>query len=255
MRILVCIKQVPDPESRPELDERKGWVKTDPWLRFRTNPCDEYALEEALRIKESFDGTVIDALSVGPERVCEVLRKAIAMGADRAVHLHHPLDGFLAAQTTAKLIAAFAASQGYDLILTGVMAEDDMQGLVGPMTADLLGISCAVAVVEARPDQLRKTIRLTCELDRGRRQEILLPMPALIAVQSGINRPRYPSVGNMLRSRTQEIRTVVAEDGLDDLCQSVALPRKSGKTEFIEGSLDEKAEKLLGIFSKMSLLR
>jgi electron transfer flavoprotein beta subunit len=168
------------------------------------------------------------------------------LGVDRAIHIDYPLEGFIPAQTTAKLIAGFARSQGYDLIVAGAMAEDDMQALVGPMIAEILGISCAVSVVRSDPDPLGKTIRLLCEMQNSRRREILLSMPALITIQSGVNRPRYPSVRNMLRSRTQEIKTVTPVQPVKDCekyTQTVTLPKKSEKTQFIEGSLAVLAKK------------
>lgn len=254
----MLIKQVPDLESMPCLDEQKGWVKTSAPLKYRMNPFDEYAVEETLRIKETIDGTCVDALSLGPPRVCETLRRAVAMGVDRAFHIDYPLEGFIPAQTTAKLIAGFAGSAGYDLIVAGAMAEDDMQALVGPMTAEILGVSCAVSVVKSDPDPVCKTVRVLCEMQSSRRREILLSMPALITIQSGVNRPRYPSVRNMLRSRAQEIKTVITAEPVKDFqkyTQTVTLPKRSGKTRFIEGSLGEKAEKLLAVLAKKSFLR
>ncbi|MGC9193837.1 MAG: electron transfer flavoprotein subunit beta/FixA family protein [Syntrophobacteraceae bacterium] len=258
MKILVCIKQVPDLESMPCLDKQKGWVKNSVPLKYRMNPFDEYAVEETLRIKETIAGTCVDALSLGPPRVCEALRRALAMGADRAFHIDYPVEGFIPAQTTAKLLAGFARSEGYDLIVAGAMAEDDMQALVGPMIAETLGVSCAVSVVKSDPDPLGKTVRLLCEMQSSRRREILLSMPALITIQSGVNRPRYPSVRNMLRSRTQEIKKVIAAEPVKDCekyTQTVTLPKRSEKTQFIEGSLVEKAEKLLAVLAKKSFLR
>jgi electron transfer flavoprotein beta subunit len=258
VKILVCVKQVPDLEARPELDAEKGWVKKTPPPRYRMNNFDEYALEEALRLRESSEGTTVDALSLGPARVCEVLKKAIAMGCDQAIHIDLPREGFLPAQTTAQLIARFAATGGYDLILTGAMAEDDMQGVVGPMIAEILGVCCAVSVLKTDPDASQKTLRVTCELEGCRRGEILLAMPAVITIQSGANKPRYPSVGNVLRSRSQEVRKVPAgpfSEVFVKCGQTVSLPKKSEKTEFLEGSLDEKAEKLLAILAQKSFLR
>ncbi len=149
VKILVCVKQVPDAEAPIGIagDGRSLAVSAGDW---RMNRFDEFAVEEALRIRESAPGSVVEAVSVGPARAVAVLRRALAMGADEAFHIlreevEDPLPGDVAAW-----IAAAVRGRGHDLILTGVMSEDAMHAQTGPVLAELLGIPCATAVIAVR---------------------------------------------------------------------------------------------------------
>ncbi len=259
MKILVCIKQVADMDAQLDLDQEKGWLAEDSAVEYRMNRFDEFALEEAVRIKETHPGTIVDVLSLGPARVTDVLKRAIGMGAGHGIHIDHPENGFLSPGVTAELIGQYAQNQEYDLILTGVMAEDDMQCLVGPMLAAYLNIPCAVSVISTFLDEALETITVTCELEGGIRQKVRLSLPAVITVQSGINQPRYPSLSNMLRSRKQALQVIPAKELNEQfpktMSQSVSLPPRSDQLQFIEGSLEEKAEKLLHILHEKSLLK
>ena len=147
MKILACIKQVPDSETVFRVDKDTGWVRPKGQTKYWMNHADEFAVEEAVLIKETRPDTVVDALTVGPERAAQVLERAMGMGADGAVHILVPEEGYLSALSIASLIAAYASDKDYDLILAGVMAEDDMQGQVGPLLAELLSLPCATSVI------------------------------------------------------------------------------------------------------------
>ncbi|MCP4344781.1 MAG: electron transfer flavoprotein subunit beta/FixA family protein [Desulfobacterales bacterium] len=259
MKILVCVKQVADMDAQLDLDQENGWLAEDSAVEYRMNRFDEFALEEAVRIKETHPGTRVDVLSLGPARVADTLKRAIGMGADHGIHIDHPEKGFLSPEVTAELIGRYTRHQKYDFILTGVMAEDDMHCLVGPMLAGYLNIPCAVSVIRTFLNTSAETITVTCELEGGIRQKVRLSLPAVLTVQSGINRPRYPSLSNILRSRKQELQIIPAkelsEQCSDTMLQSVSLPPRSDNLQFIEGSLEEKAEKLLNILHEKSLLK
>ncbi|MBW1789717.1 MAG: electron transfer flavoprotein beta subunit/FixA family protein, partial [Deltaproteobacteria bacterium] len=143
MKILVCIKQVPDPEMPVRVDERGRVARPEGDLKYWMNHADEFAVEEAILIKEAGFGTTVDVLTVGPGYAAQVLERAMGMGADNGVHILLPEEDFLSPLNTASYIAAYALNKGYDLILTGVMGEDHMQGQVGAMLAELLSFPCA----------------------------------------------------------------------------------------------------------------
>lgn len=257
MRILVCVKQVPDAEAPIRIGEdgRSLLVEKSAW---RMNRCDEYAIEEALRIREAFPGTRVEVLSVGPPRAADVLRRALSLGADEGIHLlggeePEPLPGEIAAR-----IASFCRERLYDLILAGVMAEDDMQGQVGPIVAERLEIPCATAVMAQSISPDRKTIRVERELEGGHREALEMPLPSLLAVQSGINRPRWPALSHVLRARTQPL-TTLAEEAPDppEKRESVVRlfpPEASGRALFLEGTPAEKAERLAAILREKGFL-
>jgi len=227
-------------------------------ITFRMNRYDEFALEEAVRIKEAFPGATVHALSLGPERVKNTLKKALEKGADDAFHIKLDAELFAAPGVTASLISLFVSKNNYDLILTGVMAEDDMQSIVGPLIAARLNLPCAVSVIEEEIGPEQNSITVQCEIDSGRKEKARLRLPCVLAVQSGINRPRYPSLSNVMRAKTQEIREVRFSDR--DIPanphKSVVLnyPEKSSAGIILEGSREQQADALIDILHEKGLL-
>lgn len=250
MRILVCVKQVPDSQSTFRVDgDGKGFDEAG--LLFRMNSYDEYAVEEAVRIKEERSQVEITALTVGPGRAEAVVRRAMELGADHGAHLLTGSGQGMDSLQTASRVASFAKEKGFDLILCGVMSEDEQCCQTGPMVAALLGFPCATTVVSERILEGEQRVRVEREQEGGRRQVVELPLPAVLTVQSGINRPRYPSLSNKLRARKQELQ-VINPVGMSPhrRCQElvrVCLPPPSKTGVFLEGSLEEKAEALVRI--------
>ena len=257
MNILVCIKQVPDPESMIRINEKTGWIEEGRDMTYRMNRYDEYALEEAVLIRERYPETVIDAVSVGPDRVRSSIIKSLEKGAGNGIHLRDERN-CLTAEETASCIASFARRRDYDLIFCGVMSEDLMQCQVGPMIAALNTIPCAVSVLREELDYAEGAVTVECELEGGVHETMRLTLPCLLTMQSGINRPRYPSLSNVLRAKSADIATVTIED----LCAGQALervlylayPDRSAKGTVLDGTADEKAERLLSIFHEKSVL-
>ncbi|MHB8829486.1 MAG: electron transfer flavoprotein subunit beta/FixA family protein [Syntrophales bacterium] len=255
MRMLVLVKQTPAAEAEIGISEDASAVLVGENC-WRMNRFDEFALEEALRIREAFPGSSVEAVSVGPLRVAAVLRRALAMGADKAIHILQDGNQYLFPDCLAFLMAAFVRDNSFDLILAGVMSEDAMQGQTGPMLAEMLGMPCATAVVAQRMANGRITVDR--ELEGGFRERLEMPLPALIAVQSGINRPRYPALSHVLRSRSQPLLTIPA-DTLPEAprrqrLSGLAWPAPSEKALFLEGTAERKAESLAGIFAGRALL-
>ena len=355
MNILVCIKQILVPEAVSEGPGSLGsnvagnedpaakggaWNFPEPSFAddcYRMNPYDEHALEEALRIRERFPEAKIDALTVGPDRCRQVLRRALEMGADRAVLLQvasaprkelvspHSLEPATAAggagllfskelvspssedpgrsswgepgwpasealvspssgepvppharsdskpahpgdtsppqdltpYETAAIIAAYLRDKTHDLILAGVMAEDGMAGQTGQLLAELLGLPCATAVISERLHSPHGPIHVEREEDGGERSAYEIDLPALLTIQSGINRPRYPALSHVLRARAQEI-VVVAASGLRPTPRERVVDSRrresSSECEFLPGPLPEQARQFLGFCRQRGFL-
>ncbi|HOP28168.1 MAG TPA: electron transfer flavoprotein subunit beta/FixA family protein [Spirochaetota bacterium] len=255
MKILVCIKQVPDAESNPEIRRDSLWIEEDN-IAFRFNRYDEYALEEALLIREMISGTMVDVITVGPERAAAVLTKGLEKGADNAVHIKCDRCPLTSSQT-AHLISNYASGKNYDIIFAGVMSEDAMQCTTGPMIASLLSIPCAVSALKTSVDFNKKSIAVESELEGGIIETIELSIPCLVTVQTGIKQPRYPSLSGKMRARG--IKPVVIngdciEDDLTDTLYTLNYPESGVKGLTVTGSAEEKAVKLMEILHEKGLI-
>ena len=249
MRILVCIKQIPDAESRPVITPDRKWAEYGSQTAYRINRFDEHAIEEALSIKDSHPGTVVDVLSIGPE---------IEMGADGGMHIHLDDTGYTSPSLKARLIANYCSCAKYDLIITGVMSEDMMSGQTGPMTAALLGYPSAAGIMKLEVDASEMKIRVTRELDGSSTSSMDITLPALITVQSGINRPRYPSLTNVMRARTAAITEITPPDkktpGRHEAVSRILDAKPQRAAAVLQGTITEKAETLWQILHKKSLI-
>lgn len=257
MKILVCIKQVLDRDTRLAVEPGGLWPVTGADSAFRISRFDELALEEALLLKDRAPEVEIHALTVGPERAAEAIGRALAKGADHGIHL---LDDSpcLPAFETARRIADYVRGRGFDLILAGVMSEDAMQCQVGPMLAAMLSIPCAVAVVTLETGTERGKVLVESEQEGGIREKILVPLPALLTIQSCAGRPRYPSLSNILKAREKTIHTLDRSGDKGDRKRVVlgplAPPDAPVKGHILSGTTEEKAGRLLQLLHERSLL-
>jgi electron transfer flavoprotein beta subunit len=258
MRILVCVKQVPDTEARFSVAADNKSLRYDKDTVYRMNRFDEFALEEALRIGETINRSAVDVVSVGAERVRNIVRRAMEIGADNGFHILLEQEGYLSPWTTAGLIAGFAARNAYDLILTGAMSEDDMHGQTGQLVAGLLNIPAASSVILEQLKEKENTIYVEREIDATEREAVILDLPALLTIQSGINTPRYPTLSHVLRAHQQDITTIAADElgqnyGYEKIrnITSVAAERKC---VFLDGTVEQKAAKLREILRGKFLL-
>jgi electron transfer flavoprotein beta subunit len=258
VKILVCIKQVIDPQMPVNLDERGRVVLPEGDLKYWMNRADEFAIEEAILIKEAGFGTTVDALTVGPKHAAQVLERAMGMGADNGVHILLQEKDFLNPLNIASYIAAYALNKGYDLILTGVMGEDHMQGQVGPMLAELLGFPCATSVIFEKISDERGAVYVEREIEGGFRSALELDLPAVLTVQTGINKPRYPTLSNLLRAKKQKALVVESHilGATEDRERVVraCYPGKSRAGLMLDGSGKDKAVRLLEILEKEALI-
>jgi len=250
MNIVVCLKQVPKKDSILRIAADQKWIDERD-ISYEMSEADAYALEEALRQKEKHGGEVI-VISLGPERVRQSIKEALAKGADRAIHLNDPLfDGATDAAAVARAIAAALKDEIYDLIFTGLQSDDYGFGQVGLILAEQLGLASATIAMEVQPEAGK--VRVKRELESGWFQWVKVPMPAVLTIQSGINQLRYATLKGIMAAKKKEMREVKAADlGLtpDDLkpaqiIERAYLPEKTKRTEIIQGKPAEAAAKLL----------
>lgn len=256
MRILVCCKQVDEPESL--LLDQQG--RPDPLAPARTKLAewDARALEEALVLKESHPGVEVWAVTVGPAEADAVLQRALGMGADQAAHVIAADDPPPRPAAIAAWLAEFARERGFDLILGGVMSEDAMQGLVGPMLAESLGLPCATGAVNLATLPDNAGVRVEREMEGGRRQALELPLPALVTVGSSPRQPRYPSLSGLLRAKKAPRLRIEAESlapaPAREERRGLSLPQRQRDGLRLAGSVLEKAAQLRAILQERSLL-
>ncbi len=203
MKTLVLVKQVPDTATKIRLNPGDTAIQTD-GIKWVINPYDEFAIEESLRLKEKFGGEVV-VVSLGPSRVEEAIRQALAMGADRAIHLL--TDAELDSAGAARALARACQDEGYDLILTGKQAVDDDQAQVGSLLAVELGLPQVTVVLKLEIDPDAKHIRAERELE-GASEFVELPMPAVVTAQRGMNDPRYPTLPNIMKAKKKEVKSI-----------------------------------------------
>ena len=246
MKILVSIKQVPARDSLLRIDASGRWIQESD-LSFETNEPDAFALEEALRLKEQHSGEVV-ALCAGPVRVSQTIREALAKGADRAIHIEE--DNLAAIDTlgVAKLLAKAAASEQPDLILTGLQSDDLGYGQTGVVMAELLNLPHATIIMAV--EKIDGGIRVKRELEDGWFQNVEMPLPAVLTIQSGINKLRYATLMGIKKAKTKEIKRLTAAELGVTLASAasierVYLPQRSKQTQMIEGSPKEAAAKLV----------
>jgi electron transfer flavoprotein beta subunit len=249
MKIAICIKQVPTREWQPRLNDTKTWIREQD-ASYEMNEPDAYALEEGLRLREKHGGEVV-VCSAGPVRVQQVIREALARGADRALHVEDPGLGAADAFTAASALVPAMQEEQFDLILTGLQSDDQGHAQFGPVLADKLGVPHSTIIMEVIVDApdggTAKSIRVKRELEGGWFQHIAMPMPALLTIQSGINQLRYATLKGIMAAKKKEIKKVTPPAGLAPRQKVVALyaPQKSKQTAMIGGSPAEAAAELV----------
>ena len=246
MKILVCIKQVPQKDAPLKLNESGKWIRED--VSYEVNEPDAYALEEALRQKEKHGGEVV-AITAGPARSQQVLREALAKGADRAIHLEDDRFVALDSTNTARAIAAALEGEQFDLIFTGLQSDDYGAAQTGVLLAEVLGWPHATIIIGI--EKTDNGVHLKRELEAGHYQHIDLPLPAVLTIQSGINKLRYASLMGIKQAKNKPVRKVTyaeVEGKLSKNQQQIErlyVPVKQKNTEMLEGPPAEVAKKLV----------
>lgn len=244
MEILVCIKQMNDGDM---------------------NRFDAHALEEALLLKEQSSATrlesvSVDVVTVGPLETEKIIRRAFGMGADRGYHIVTEDIGYASSFVTASRLSVVAKKISYDLILAGIMSEDMMAGQTGPMLAKILGRPCATGVIKTLLPCTDNTMEVEREMENGFLDCLTILLPAVLTIQAGINRPRYPCLSNMLAANRKPIITLAAENLCPEpvrpreSCIGMEEPEKTRSGRLLKGSLTDKAEQLFSFLRKKDLI-
>lgn len=244
MRIAVAIKQVPARDSvlKPGAG---GWID-ESGMAFEINEPDAYALEEALSLAERYGGEVV-AVCVGPERASRGIREALAKGAARAIHVEHDDPAGLDVLSTARLLAAALGPEKPDLVLTGLQSEDLGFGQTGVALAELMGFPHATIIMEVSVEG--GAARVKRELEDGWFQYLDVPLPAVLAIQSGIRKLRYATLMGIKKAKTKEVKRLRAADLGVALEAGFAVtdlyvPARRGGVEMLTGTPREQASRL-----------
>lgn len=246
MKIIVAIKQVPARDSSLRVDGSGLWIQ-DADLTYEINEPDAYALEEALQLKEKHGGEVI-ALCAGPARAAQTIREALAKGADRAIHIEADKLESLDTLGVAQLLARAAAAEMPDLLLTGLQSDDHGYGQTGVVIAELMGRPHATIIMAVEKEG--ESIKVKRELEDGWFQHVVMPLPAILTIQSGINKLRYATLMGIKKAKSKEIRRVTPADLGGASAATVELlkvyvPHRTKQTQLFEGSARDVAAKLV----------
>ncbi len=252
MNIAVCVKRIPKTAEADIIIEKDGKDIRKDHLVFALNDWDSYAVREAARLKEEHGGTVT-VITVGPEESKEVLTRCLAMDADKALRIEEPPSQD--AHLIASILARAIQDESFDLILTGVQAEDDNYGQVGVSLAQMLGLPHAAIVNQIEIKGGNARVRR--ELEGGIEELLDLKLPAVMTVQTGINEPKYVSLAAILEAEDKETREIeLAEIGmsspgpLDAAVDQVAFPPAGKAAEILKGNPEEVVGRLTEIIKK-----
>ena len=249
VRIVVCIKQVPARDSVLRLNSTATWVQ-EADLGFEVNEPDIFALEEGLRLKEKHGGEVVLA-TLGPARAQQAIKEGLAKGADRALHLDDPVFAALDAFGIARALSKAIEKEKPDIVLTGLQSDDFGAAQTGVVLAEFLALPHSTIIMEIQIEG--GALRVKRELEGGWFQWITLPLPAVVTIQSGINKPRYATLKGIMGAKSKPVKKLTAADlGLppQDLAPrqriaKVYTPVKAARTEFLQGNPKEVATRLV----------
>lgn len=251
MKILVCMKQVPDMESKFKISSDGLWYDSAD-LAWRMNEYDEYAVEQAVQLKEQLGSGDITVLSIGPERVKETMKKALAMGCDRGIHIQDETPWSRDPVAIASIIANFAKDKGFDCIFTGMQSQDRGSGQVGILVAELLGLPSVSTIVAFSREGGGYLVKR--ELEGGIKAVVQLQGPALFTCQLGLNTPRYPTLPNIMKAKKKELLTLAVADlsgqANRQKTKQISFPEKKGSGVVLEGDIPVLADRLIAILKE-----
>jgi electron transfer flavoprotein beta subunit len=251
MKILVCIKQVPDMESKFRINGAGTWYDESD-LAWRINEYDEYAVEQGVRLKEQVGEAELVVLSIGPDRVKEVIKKALAMGGDRGVHVKDDAAFAKDSFEIASIVAEYAQKESFDVIFTGMQSQDRGSAQVGVYLAEMLGLPSVSTIVDF--SYAGGTVTASRELEGGLKAVVKVATPALFTCQLGLNTPRYPTLPNIMKAKKKELLTVEVAELLkvDERLETsrVYFPERKGGGLVLEGDVGEMADRLIAILKE-----
>lgn len=249
MNIFVLVKQVPDTETKIRPNGAGTGIETD-GIKWIISPYDEFAIEEGLKTKERLKEGTVNVVTVGPDRAVEALRTALAMGADNAFHVKAD-DAGLDTYVVGKALAEVLKKEGAQLVFAGKQAVDDDQGAVFGYVAEFLDVPSASVVVKCDIGADKKSAKVEREIEGGTKHVIDLSLPALLAVNKGINTPRYASLPGIMKAKKKEIKTYALADlGLSaaDVCvkdTGYQLPAERAPGKKLAGDAAAQAKELV----------
>jgi electron transfer flavoprotein beta subunit len=252
MNIFVCLKQVPARDSLIRVNAAADWID-DAELTFEMNEPDAFALEEALRLKEKHGGEVV-AVTAGPARAASTIREALAKGADRGILIEDDRFSRSDALATARALAAALRKEKLDLVLTGLQSDDAGFGQVGVILAELLALPHGTIIMAVEGimevEAKEQSIRVKRELEAGWFQHVAMPLPALLTIQSGINKVRYATLMGIKKAKTKPLQRYTpqelgVEPGAAQRIHGLYAPKSAKQTQFLTGSPKEAAAKLV----------
>ena len=214
MKIAVLVKQVPGSESPLSIANSNNWLDEEK-ATYIMNESDNYALEEALLLKEDTQNSEVVIVSLGPERVKKIIREGLAKGADRGIHLNMNSSELTDPLSVAKIFADALKSENFDLILSGLQSDDLGHGQTGIIIGELLNMSTGSLAVSTNLDG--NQIAIKQELEAGFFQNVRMSLPASITIQSGLNTPRYPSLKGIMGAKKKEIKTLDIDSSVQSL--------------------------------------
>jgi electron transfer flavoprotein beta subunit len=251
MKVLVCIKQVPDMESKFKVDGDGTWYDTAD-LAWRMNEYDEYAVEQAVQLKELVKDADITVLSIGTDKVKETMKKALAMGCDRGAHIADDKVSAKEPCEIAGVIAEYSKDKNFDIIFTGMQSQDRGSGQVGILVAEMLSLPAVSTIVDFAYSDGR--IEAKRELEGGIKANVALNTPALLTCQLGLNTPRYPTLPNIMKAKKKEMLSIPVEDLLKvdarQQTEKMYFPEKKGGGLVLEGDPGELADQLIKILKE-----
>ena len=250
MKLVACLKEVPDRDTRYEINAQGTGIRTAD-LTFEISECDEYSLEESLKLREKHGGEVI-ILTLGPQRAEKSIRKGLAMGADRGILVKDEEGKLTAPHAVAKVLAEVLKQEEYDLILTGTQSDDWSYAQSGVLLAELLGLPHATIVMEIEADPSQKKVKALREMESGWFQWVEMPTPAVLTIQAGISQIRYASLKGIMQAKKKEIRHIELSElnvDLDSVPEievlRVYLPEAEKKAEILQGDPEAVTQQLV----------
>ncbi|HEX9339648.1 MAG TPA: electron transfer flavoprotein subunit beta/FixA family protein [Thermoplasmata archaeon] len=254
LNVVVCLKQIPNPDLQFAIASDGKDIRRDA-LNYKINGADEYALEEAVRLKETQGGRVV-ALTVGPKRTEQMLREALAKGADEAVRVASEDPAGYDVGTVARVLAAAIRTLPHDLVLTGVQSDDQVNSATGGLLAGLLGMPHASVVTRVEPKD--GGLEVATELEGGLQRVYAVPLPALLTIQFGANTPRYAPLPAIMKAARQPIREIAPASVAPPYTfavRALSPPVAKGHAEMVTGSIEEQAKKLAQVLRDKGFVR
>src|SRR5580698_7598575 len=244
MKIVVAIKQVPSRDSQLKVNSSGTWID-DADLAWEINEPDAYALEEGLQLREKLTGEVV-VVCAGPGSASQTIREALAKGADRAIHIESP--GFTDPLALARVMAKALEAEKPDLILTGLQSDDLGYGQTGVILAEVMGLPHATIIMNVEPSD--HGIKVKRELEDGWFQQVEMPLPALLTIQSGATKLRYATLMGIKKAKTKEVKRIATAELVGSGAASIRLdriylPEKTKRSQIFDGSPSEAAAKLI----------